>query len=72
MRLSQGEAASSPYQKQPGIIWNYHGNQRLAEERKKVQGRMKKQAGSTRLSLLISIIAIRIHGRCVFQFFYFF
>jgi hypothetical protein len=27
-----------------GIIWNYHGNQRLAEERKKVEGTNMQEA----------------------------
>jgi len=30
-----------PIPKKTGIIWNYHGNQRLAEERKKEETRRK-------------------------------
>jgi hypothetical protein len=55
-----------------GIIWNYHGNQRLAKERKKVEGRRKKHQGSTRSLILISIIAIGFHERHVSQDFLFF
>jgi hypothetical protein len=58
--------------KKGGTIWNYHGNQRLTEERKKAEGRRKKHTGSTRLLILICIIAIGFHEWRFFSDFFIF